>query len=231
MTFRTRAAVAGAIALAPVLTANAEPTVAELEARKAFLEDRLTTQRAHADAWWWGWSIFYGIGVVVQGVRATDTDNDADKADRIIGAVQSSGALIRMLAQPHAGIAGPPAHQRASTRADLEAYVASGERALDQNAEATNAFGPWYAHLINLAVNGAAGLFIGLRYDAWDKAALSTGIGIAIGEVNILTAPWEADADRAEYRARFGGRGIVGKRGPEWSLAPSLGGLTLAGRF
>ncbi len=227
------ALLAAAIWAAPA-SAFATPTDAELEARAAFLEKRLTAQRAHADAWWWGWSLFYGLGAVAQGVRATDADNDADKADRIIGAVQSSGGLIRLLAQPHAGIAGPPpAPRRPLDREELEQYVARGERLLAANAEATNAFGPWYSHLINLAVNGAAGLFIGLRYDAWDKAALSTGIGVAIGEASIFTAPWEADYDVAEYQRRFGARpGMPSvSTAPRWSLAPSPGGLAFAASF
>jgi hypothetical protein len=227
------ALLAGAVWVAPAF-ALAEPPDPRLQARADFLEQRLTTQRGHADAWWWGWSLFYGMGAVVQGVRATDADNDADKADRIIGSVQSSAALIRLLAQPHAGIEGAPeAPRRPRTQEELEDYVQKGERALAANAEATNAFGPWYAHLINLAVNGAAGLFIGLRYNAWDKAALSTGIGLAIGEVNILTAPWEADDDLEEYQQRFGARpGMpTAAAGPSLMLAPAPGGLGIGLRF
>jgi hypothetical protein len=234
VTWRGSALLVAAILVAPTPALAAEPTDAELKARASFLEQRLTTQRAHADAWWWGWSLFYGMGAVVQGVRATDADNDADKADRIIGSVQSSAALIRLLAQPHAGIEDAPyTPRRPVTREELEDYVAKGERALAVNAEATNAFGPWYAHLINVAVNGAAGLFIGLRYNAWDKAALSTGIGLAIGEVNILTAPWEADDDLAEYQQRFGARPGMpsAKTGPSWTLAPGPGGLAFGARF
>lgn len=233
MTWRGSAPLAAATLVVPTTALTAEPTDAELHARAAFLEQHLTTQRSHADAWWWGWVLFYGMGAVVQGVRASDTDNDADKADRIIGSVQSSAALIRLLAQPHAGIEDFPCTLRPLTREELEDYVAKGERALAVNTKATNAFGPWYAHLINLAVNGAAGLFIGLRYDAWDKAALSTGIGLAIGEANILTAPWEADDDLAEYQERFGARpGTPSARaGASWRLAPGTGGVTFGARF
>lgn len=212
----------------------AEPPDAQLKARAAFLEQRLGTQRTHADAWWWGWSIFYGIGAVVQGVRATDAPSDADKADRIIGSFESSAALIRLMVQPHAGIeAAPISPRRSATREELEAYVAEGERVLAVNADATNAFGPWYAHLINFAINGATGLFLGLRYNEWGKAALSTGIGVAIGEAQIFTAPWEADNDLSEYRRRFGARpGMpVAASGPSFTFAPGPGGLAFGARF
>jgi hypothetical protein len=233
VTWAESALLIGVALVAPATAWAAEPTDGDLRARARFLEQRLTTQRAHADAWWWGWSLFYGLGAVAQGVRAADADNDADKADRIVGSFQSSAALIRLLAQPHAGIEGPPPPPRASTREELEAYVAEGERALAVNADATNAFGPWYAHLINLAVNGAAALFIGLRYDAWDTAGISLGVGVAIGEANILTAPWEADSDAAEYQQRFGARpGMPAAAiGPRWAISPAPGGLGFGVQF
>lgn len=175
----------------------------DIDARLDFLEARIATQRLHAEIWWKGWLAFYSIGAVVQGVRITWADSPAERADLVISSIKASGGAIRYLVDPYIGIRGlDPAPYGAWG----ESKAARLERAEDiarRNAEQTNAFGPWFAHLINLGVNGTGAIIVGAGFDDWEQGLISAAIGFGVGEVALFTAPWEADSDLREYQAKF----------------------------
>ncbi len=174
----------------------------DIEARLAFLEARIEAQRTHAELWWKGWLAFYAMGAVVQGVRASWAEDPAERADLWISSIKAAGGTIRYVVDPYGGIRGlepsPAGWQEAPSARLLRA-----ERILEHNAERTNAFGPWFAHLINLTVNGAGAVIVGAGFDDWKQGTISAAIGFGVGELAIFTAPWEADSDLAEYRTTF----------------------------
>jgi hypothetical protein len=200
----------------------------DVDQRLAFLEERIATQHLHARIWWEGFITFYGVGVFVQGAQAIEADEPADRADLVVSTVKAVGGVVRYAVDPMKGIQSfePVAGE------SKEARLARGERILAENADSTTPFGPWYAHLINLGINGTGAVIVGAGFDDWKQGLISAGIGFAVGEVSLLTQPWEADDDLEEYEARFGkGGGVRRAQSVKWTIVPSAGGMGVHASF
>jgi hypothetical protein len=196
----------------------------EREARLAFLEDRIATQHLHAQIWWESFITFYGVGLIVQSASAVEATRPAERADLVVSAVKAAGGVVRYAVDPMKGIQSFEAIAGESPAARL----ARGERILRENADATTPFGPWYAHLINVGINGVGAVIVGAGFDDWERGLVSAGIGIAVGEVSLFTQPWEAVGDLEEYEARFGGRKNVARQPrTELRLIPAGAGAAL----
>lgn len=188
------------------------------------LEDRIATQHLHARIWWESFVTFYGLGMIVQSARAFEATDPADRADIIVSVVKSAGGVVRYVVDPMKGIQSfDPIPGEAPA-----ARLARGERILRENADAATPFGPWYAHLINFAINGTGAVIVGAGFDDWERGLISAAVGFTVGEVSLLTQPWEPEADLEEYEARFGGRGRAA-RTPDVQvrLVPMGGGAAL----
>lgn len=221
------------------------PEAEALDAKLSFLTSRIRTQRIHAEWWWTSFIGFYSAGLAVQTLRASSRgegfflfpgDNAAERADLIYSAVKAAGGVIRFAVQPFGGIEGTHAysHLPESSVKQKRAKVARAEAVLANNADATTPFGPWFAHIINAAVNGAGILITGIGYDDWQTGAISAGIGFAVGELTFITQPWEADGDLEEYETRFSADVPLPDEEPEavtLHLAPMGAGLGLVGTF
>jgi hypothetical protein len=182
-----------------IARATEEDLSNEVEARLAFLEPRIAAQRRHAELWWKGWLTFYSVGAVVQGVRASWETEPAERADLWISCIKATGGAIRYMVDPYGGIRGLDPEPVGVWGESKAARLARAEDILQHNAETTNAFGPWYAHVINLGVNGTGAVIVGAGFDDWEQGLISAAIGFGVGEVAILTGPWEADDDLREY--------------------------------
>jgi hypothetical protein len=201
---------------------------ADIDKRLAFLEERIATQHLHAKIWWGGWLSFYSVGTAVQTARAIMEDDRAQQADFIVSVVKSTGGVIRYLVDPMKGIQGLEDFPGESK----EARLARAERILEENAENTTPFGPWYAHIINAAINGAGAVVVGVGFDDWKTGLISAGVGTAVGEISLFTQPWEADSDLEEYKTKFGERKATARRPPvNLSVVPSAGGGSLKATF
>jgi hypothetical protein len=180
----------------------------ELSARLDFLEERLEAPRLHARVWWWGWLSFYSAGAVAQGVRIAlvdpaDEDAAAQRADLTVSMVKAIGGVISLVALPLNAMDGAEEMRRVEgigPEADLLRLYA-GEEALEENARESERSFSWLRHALLVAVNVAGGLIIWLGYDDLERAAINTGVGIAIGELAIWTQPWEPRASYREYQA------------------------------
>lgn len=172
-----------------------------VEARLAFLEASIARQRTHATIWWTSFVATYGLGLVVQSARAAETDDPAARADFTISSIKAVGGLVRLLSSPMGGIESfePSALGRTSDPGARVRMLREGERVLRHNAERTEALHVWYAHAINVGVNLAGALVLAIGFDDTSRAAVSGLTGIAVGELQILTAPWEADDDLLAY--------------------------------
>lgn len=175
----------------------------DIEARLAFLEARIATQRKHAELWWKGWLAFYSVGAVVQGVRAAWAVTPPERADLWISFIKATGGTIRYLVDPYVRIRGLDPVPNGAWGESRAARLERAENIARRNAEETNAFGPWFAHLINLGVNGTGAVIVGAGFDDWSRGLISAAIGFGVGEVALFTAPWEADCDWAEYQTKF----------------------------
>lgn len=211
---------------------------ADLAVRLDFLETRIAAQRRHAEWWWRGFTAIYAGGVVVQSVRAAAVQTPSVRADLIISAVKATGGLLRFGLQPYGGVVGTHsfAHLPEAGVRQLAFKVERAEAVLADNAEATTPFGQWYAHVLNVVVNGAGALVVGLGFDDWQTGLVSAGIGVGMGELSFLTGPWEADADVDEYEARFGrelgpASRVDEEPGVSLQIAPYGTGLQIRGRF
>jgi hypothetical protein len=196
-------------ALVALVAALLRPAVAQAEppddyrARIAFLEQRIAAQELHAELWWKGWTSFYFFGAIFQGARAASAVEPAAKADLWVSFAKASVGTMRFALMPYQGITGlEPAPRQSGF--DPAEHLQRAEHVLEHNAARTNAFGRWWAHPINFGVNGLGAVIVGAGYDDWSRGLISAAIGVAVGEVSLLTAPWEADDDLAEYRARWG---------------------------
>jgi hypothetical protein len=208
-----------------------------LDARLSFLEDRIGKQRKHAEIWWGSWLTFYTMGAIVQSARALDAKEPAERADLWISTAKATFGVVSYMAQPFRGIEGfEPVPTTHMGRARKEERVRQGERVLVHNADKTHKFGPWYAHVINIGINGLGGAIVAIGFDDPRTGLISAGIGAAVGEVAIFTAPWEADDDLEEYKTRFGRSGDVALARPttptvEWKVRPTANGALLVGNF
>jgi hypothetical protein len=219
-----------------VILAIALPSVAradELDEQLEFLERRTKRQLLHAEVWWGGWLGVYVTGAVVQGGRAAAATETAEQADLWISAIKSGAGAMRLMADPRTGIRGmSPRPPGRLTRAQKVRRIRHGESVLLNNAEETQAFGLWYVHVINFSVNLLGGIIIAVGFDDTQRGVQSAAIGTLIGEAAILTGPWEADRDLAEYQRRFGRR-IAETNEPSLRLRvqPTTGGAMLRYEF
>jgi hypothetical protein len=68
----------------------------------------------------------------------------------------------------------------------------------------------WIGHTLNLALNLAGFLYIGVGYRNWALATESGLVGFGVGEASIWLQPWTAKSGMKRYRQRWGGLAIEG---------------------
>jgi hypothetical protein len=203
---------------------------AEVRERLEFLEERLDAAQRAGRLWSWGWFGVYSTGVVASSTRAALAD-DAD--GRVVGIVNAGKSVIgigRMLAAPLPARLGaePIRAMPDATPAERLARLQAAEALLEESAERAEAkFTPW-PHLGNALLNLAGGAII-LAYGDWRDAAISTGVGLAMGELRIWTLPTRPGRDRDAYEARFGRP--VGEVAAGVAITPRPNGLAITFRF
>lgn len=196
----------------------------ELDARIDFIEQRLEATRKHAYYWQWGWTGFYGAGLVIQSLRAGLSEDNEHQADYVVSAIKAAGGVTRMILAPHPARNGADEIRAmgGSTREAKARKLAKAEELLLDSAHVADRRFSVKAHAANVLVNLAGGAIVwGLG--APSDALEATLVGIAVGTANIMSAPWKADDDLADYEARFSGTA----RGWDWQVVPTLGGAAV----
>lgn len=204
--------------------------------RLRFIDVRLRSEAHRARIWSWTWGLSYGALTAGQAVPAFLVDDRGTRIDLAVGAVSSAFGVALLVVMPLEVMADSDllaerlAHL--APGADPTALLADAERMLASAAD-DEAFGvSLWLHAGNVAFNVLVGLVLGLGFGRWESGAISTGIGIAVGEAMILTQPDRLRDDLARYRA-----GQLDPAPPaiSWRLAPlafpSGGGLALGGSF
>jgi hypothetical protein len=215
----------------------------ELDARLAFLEERLDDGENYAKYWQWGWTGGYAIGIAVGvGKSITCCSNkksgpansvkekrNEQRVTHIVTAVKGVIGTSRMLLMRHPGRHGADAMRAIegdSRDAKLE-RLAKGEEILQDVAKSAERRWSWKAHAGNIGLNLAGAGFIfgfGRESDAWE----SLGIGIGVGTVQILSAPKRGIQDLDDYETRFG---MKTANRFNWSIVPTMSGAALQVTF
>ena len=196
--------------------------------RQLFIEERLDARRKHAVYWQNGWTGFYTVGTVVQGVLGVTENENDDRVKNIVGALKSAGALVDVLLRPLPGRYGADElrNMPTDTRKANLSRLDRGEDLLQKSASRAAERTTWKPHLKVLGVNllGAA-LIAGFGDE--DDALVSTALGIAVGEAAIWSQPWQPEADLRDYRNRY----PRSRMGLNWEIVPTAGGIAITGTF
>jgi hypothetical protein len=204
----------------------------ELDARAQFLERRLRRDVKLLALWQVGYSVVYGGGFLYQAGNAVTAGSTAERADFVVGTVKSFVGLVTRLAQPPRALVGvrPLLALPNTTRLDRVNRLLAAEALLRADARESDRRYHWLPHTLNALLNLAGGLIVWLGYHDLSRAAESTGIGFAVGELQIWTRPWQGKRAWAEYRRAYGATATSMAGIPErTSRAPTrTGGVKLS---
>jgi hypothetical protein len=199
-------------ALLPLILISTSTSISDrdLDARLAFLDESLQAPQQHAKIWWWGWLAFYSAAAVVEAariplVKSTDEDAAAQRADLALSTVKAIGGVLSIVLRPLDAMEGAHLMRRVegSGRDAKLVRLAVGEAALERNTRESERSFSWLRHTILVLANVAHGLIVWLGYDDLQRGAISTGLGLAFGELVIWTQPWEPRASLEEYQAAW----------------------------
>lgn len=214
--------------LSPPLDTMSE---AEVDRRLAFLEEKLDERRDYAWYWYTGWTTFYGLGIVVESTRAGLADDKGKRGDYAIGAVKAVGGFTNLLLRPLQAKNGAD-FVRAQPDASVEdrrRRLAVAEEQLRINAVEAEARWSWVRHAVNVGVNAVAGVIVWKGFDAPSRGWRSFGVGTAVGEAMILSAPWQPAQDWEDYQRRFAPAASGAQ--VSWHLVPTDGGAAIEVNF
>jgi hypothetical protein len=178
----------------------------EISRRIDFLSDRLDDGRHHAWLWNKGWGSFYGIGVLYGTYKAATEKDRGHRADAIVSLTKASIGLTRIYfgklsaengADPVRAI---PSH----TRPLLESKLLEAKKQMAVNARRAHERYSLKAHAISWGLNILGGVIIWQVYGEDNLGAISTGMGIAVGELIFFSQPGRALKDVKAYDRRFG---------------------------
>jgi hypothetical protein len=180
-----------------------------------------------------GWTGFYGLGTVVQSVRAGTQGDESKQADLAVSAVKALIGTTRLAFwPPNARRGAEPMHAVAvSDESQCRERLRIGEELMRKNARESNWRWSWLPLTINVGLNVAGGIIIHEGWDDPSRAWRSAGIGIAVGEAMIFSHPWKAGNDLAEYDSKFGTSPDLSPKKISWGVAPRPGGLALQVAF
>ncbi len=207
----------------PVALAHAQTCAADAADRGAALRGRLDRERSKALKWRVGWGVGFGVAFAGQlALALTETApigefDDAAEASLFAGAAKSfvgmSARIVTPVKVPRPAVSGDACADLASAEAALRRAASSERRSF------------WLNHVGGLAMQAAGTLYIGLSADdAWGDAAISFGLGYAIGLASTYTQP------RGAWHEHRRGQAAV-----SWQLtpmaAPHAHGLAVVGSF
>ena len=194
-------ALSGLAELCPPI-AEGGPALATLaaERRRAYLSALLEEEAGRAELWSTLWGGAYASLTMVQ-LSIAPSQGPADRTDSLVGGASSVLGVAQLVFLPLEVIElgrGLGARRSAWGAPCLE--LADLEERLIQSA-ASEALGTsWLSHLGCLAFNLIIGAILGLGFDHWTAAAISTGVGVATGELMIWTQPDRLTDALSDYR-------------------------------
>ncbi len=187
--------------------AGGSPALAGIDAetRLRWLDRRLALDARNARIWSGLWGTAYGGVSVVEASLVATTNDTGKRAEYVVGAVASFigfAAIVIMPPSIERDQSWWRKHEaRAAPGTDPCALLNTAELVLTR-AAASEEFGRGpLVHLGNFIINIAAGLVLGLGYDRWAPFAYQSIVGIAVGEVQVITQPIGSINALQEYKA------------------------------
>jgi hypothetical protein len=171
-------------------------------ARLSFLRTNLYRNARYANIWYGTWTGIYGGLSVGQGIALARAPDEDARIDRAFGLGFALRGVAALQALPQKVRLDQPRFERVVRgRVDDCEAVAEGERLLRREiADEKFSNGP-LVHAGNFIVNFGLFLGLGAGFHHWDIAGLSAGIGLIVGEAQILSQPRRAKKTYARYRA------------------------------
>lgn len=179
----------GPASLVLVLALTAEPTTVfdgVDRARLELIRDVEREEAVRASVWRWGWGGAYAAITVAQAVAIPFLKDPGDRVDFIVGAVSSGLGTLFTVLLPLSVISHAPKVQALPSSPE---GLVEAERWLEEDSADEDFALSWVMHVGNVAYSAVTGLVLGLGWQRWVSAAINTAVGIAIGEVMILTTP------------------------------------------
>jgi hypothetical protein len=203
---------------------------AEIDQRVAFISERLDAGQLHAAAWEYGWLTLNGGGGIAAATLAGTTHHRHKRVYYIIKAVKGAVGTTYLLADPLAGVHGadPIRALPAQTHEEKVEQLARAEALLWKAAQRAKQRTNWVFHVGNLIFNGIGGAVM-LALHEPEQAALSGGLDAAIGELQLLSAPWEPVEDWDSYERFVASDGIAQAPPPRWRVIAN--GWSIAARL
>ncbi len=195
-----------AVALGPRCAGATEcpaPTAAlagvDAETRLRLVTDAFRREVRDTDIWSWSWGSTYVAASAAQGITAALIRDRATRIDLTVGALSAGFGALTLYGLPLRVTL--PLVDRAWTREpDLCRRLARAEATLADVADRQRLASSWIPHVGNVLFNVGIGLILGLGYGHWKSAGLSSGIGIVVGEANVLTQPHRLPDVLERYR-------------------------------
>ncbi len=175
------------------------------EVRIAYLTQAFDREVRDIDAWSWTWGGIYTTAAIAQGTVLALTTNHATKIDLTVGTIAAGfGALSLTLLPLKLTLPMRSASDAATQKrlgGDPCLALASAEQTLVSVAKDQALSTGIVGHIGNVAVNLGIALILGLGYGHWVSAAVSGGIGLAVGETNAFTQPHHLAEVLERYRS------------------------------
>jgi hypothetical protein len=237
------AAVLGSVAgLAPTNAQAADcpapegaPAVAGIdpEVRLEYLTRAFDREVRDIDTWSWTWGAIYAAATIAQGTVLAVSKNYDTKVDLTVGTISAGfGALSLTLLPLKLTLPLRSASADAKRRRPGEdpcVVLAAAEQTLVRVASDQAFSTGIVGHIGNVAVNVGIALILGLGYGHWVSAAISGGIGLAVGETNAFTQPHHLADVLEQYRS--GRLDPTTSKVSSWSVvpvvSPSMTGATV----
>ena len=193
----------------PLTPANAALSDSAIEQRIDFIEQRLDSHETHGQIWYWSWMAINGGSMVGLGISAGLSKHEDDQVNNGVqaglGAIGVADLLFRPLEARYG--ADPIRGLPEGTHEEKIAKLRAAESQLRSNAQRAEERTSWEMHAGNVAVNGIAGLIIGLAGRPSD-GIIAFGAGTAGGVIEIMTQPWGPASDWKDYKQQFGGQAL-----------------------
>jgi hypothetical protein len=203
------------------ITSNPEAlSDAELDQRIEWLTTTLDGSAGYTKIWQYGWTSGYALGIGIGTAQAAATNNSDTRVNGIVTASKGLIGTTRLILNTHPGRLGadPLRVIGGTDRASKLQQLAAGESQLARIGERAEKRLRWQRHAGNVALNLIGGAFI-LGFGDDVDAAISTAVGIAVGELMIFTSPKAGEANLNEYRQQFAG--APRSKGWQVSLVPT----------
>jgi hypothetical protein len=168
--------------------------------RLRFLADAFHREIRDVDLWSWSWGTTYVAASGAQGTAAALVRDGDARVDLTVGALSAAFGALTLYGLPLRVTLPLRDRLRGWTGPDRCRLLVEAEATLGDVADRQRLASSWIPHVGNVLFNIGIGLILGWGYGHWKAAALSAGIGIAVGEANVLTQPHRLPDVLERYR-------------------------------